>query len=71
MPSVTYPDIFNYLVLTKSAHTLDEFKAYKSLEGYNFFISGWILNAKWYLVNEKVLVISEVRFKYISFFIII
>jgi len=48
VPEVTYPDIFNFLVLTKSPYTLDEFKAYKSLEAYNFFASGWIYNTKWY-----------------------
>ena len=40
VPEVTYPDIFNYLVLTKSAYTLDEFKAFKSLEAYNFLLVG-------------------------------
>lgn len=40
VPSLTYPDIFNYQVLTKSAYTLDEFIAYKSLDSYIYFISG-------------------------------
>ena len=57
---VTYPDIFNYLVLTKSAYTLQEFKAYKSLEAYNFFVSGWISNVKWLDINNNTLVVSEV-----------
>lgn len=38
VPEVTYPDIFNYLVLTKSAYTLDEFKAFKSHEAYLIFL---------------------------------
>jgi hypothetical protein len=41
-PEVTYPDIVNYLVYTQSAYTLAELKAYKSLQGYNYFISGFV-----------------------------
>ena len=33
-PDVTYPDIVNYLVFQTSAYTLEELKAYKSLEAY-------------------------------------
>jgi hypothetical protein len=61
IPEVTYPDIFNYLFLTKSAYTLDEFKAFKSLEVYHFFASRWIYNTKWYAVNYVVLVVAEVK----------
>lgn len=57
-----YPDIFNYLVLTKSANTLSEFKAYKSLDTYNFFVNGWISSAKWYVINKKMHAITEVSF---------
>jgi len=39
LPQITNPDVFNYLVLTKSSYTLNQFKAFKSLEAYNFFIS--------------------------------
>jgi len=60
LPQITYPDVFNYLVLTKSFYTLDQFKAYKSLEAYNFFVSGWVCNAKWLAFTNYVLVIAEV-----------
>lgn len=60
VPSITYPDICNYLVLTKSAYTLEEFKAYKSLDAYNFFVSGWVSNVKWTVVDSYVLVVAEV-----------
>ena len=36
-PTITYPDIVNYLLLTKSAYTNDELKNFKSLEAYNQF----------------------------------
>lgn len=55
-----HPDIFNYLVLTKSFYTLDQFKAYTSLDAYNFFVSGWVYNAKWLAFTSYVLIIAEV-----------
>ena len=41
-PSLQYPDIVNYLVLSRSAYTTDQFMAYKSLDAYRFFTSGWV-----------------------------
>ncbi|XP_063609676.1 uncharacterized protein LOC134783664 [Penaeus indicus] len=37
-----YPDIVNYLGLQTSWATGEQMKAYKCLEAYNFFISGWV-----------------------------
>lgn len=37
VPDLMYPDIFNYLVLSKNVYTCEEFKAFKSLEAFNFF----------------------------------
>ena len=42
-PDVTYADVYNYLILTSSL-TYNQLKAYKSLEGYNHFINGWVTN---------------------------
>ena len=41
LPSITYPDIVNYLVNAQSTYTMAELKAYKSLEAYNPFVCGW------------------------------
>ena len=38
-PEVTYPDIYNYLILTPGV-THEQLKAFKSMEGYNFYING-------------------------------
>ena len=38
-PEVTYPDIYNYLILTPGV-THGQLKAFKSMEGYNFYING-------------------------------
>ena len=41
-PAVTSPDIVSYLLHATSLYTLQDFQAYKSLEAYNQFVSGWI-----------------------------
>ena len=41
-PKISYPDIVNYLLFAPSPYTKDELKAYKSLDAYNQFISGWV-----------------------------
>ena len=41
-PDVMYPDVYNYLVLTVSLYTGEEMRAYKSLDGYNFLVNGWL-----------------------------
>ena len=39
-PPVHYGDISNYLVNTPGQYTVESLRAYKSLDGYNFFVSG-------------------------------
>ena len=41
-PSVAYADIYNYLINTVSEYTHEMLKAYKSMDGYNFFVNGWV-----------------------------
>ena len=43
-PNVFYPDVYNYLISTPSEYTHEMLKAYKSMDGYNFFMNGWINN---------------------------
>lgn len=61
-PDVTYPDIVNYLVFQQSVYSLEDLKAYKSLESYNYFINGWVKEVKCLEVNGHCLVTSRVRF---------
>ena len=41
-PNVLYPDIYNYFIETPSEYTKQELKAYKSLDGYKYFVDGWV-----------------------------
>ncbi|XP_070384023.1 uncharacterized protein [Dermacentor albipictus] len=61
-PEVSHGDIVNYLVFSSNFTTLEEMKAYKSLESHNYFTSGWVktLSAK-RLQGEKVLLLGEVN----------
>lgn len=60
LPDITYIDILNYLVNTKSAYTLNDLKSYKSLEAYNQFVNGWIKDVLAMNVSNNVLVIAKV-----------
>ncbi|XP_049511551.1 uncharacterized protein LOC125939978 [Dermacentor silvarum] len=59
--ATTYVDIINYLVLSTSYVTLNEMKAYKSLEAHNYFTSGWVRNvAAKRLSSGLIIVLGEV-----------
>ena len=60
-PEVTYPDIVHYLVYTQSAYTLAELKAYKSLQGYNYFISEFVQDIGHALLNSKSVLLGKVK----------
>ncbi|KAL3885168.1 hypothetical protein ACJMK2_025263 [Sinanodonta woodiana] len=38
LPSVTYPDIVNYLVFSPSPYSSEDLKSYKGLDAYNQFV---------------------------------
>lgn len=62
LPSTTYPDIYNYLVLATNYATQEEMRAYKSLDAHNFFTSGFVKGlAATQLPSKRVVVLSEVR----------
>ena len=63
LPAITYIDILNYLVNKQSAFTMDQLKAYKSLESYNQFVCGWVkdVNSKEF-PNDNILVTGRVSF---------
>lgn len=42
--TVDHGEIYNYLVLGQSFDTKEAFKAYKSLDSYKWYLSGWVQN---------------------------
>ena len=42
LPPIEATDLLSYLVLETSFYTKQQFKAYKSLEAYNFLVTGFI-----------------------------
>ena len=41
-PIVEFGSVYVYLIDTPGPFTRDNMRAYKSLEAYNFFVSGWV-----------------------------
>ena len=60
LPAVTYMDIVNYFINTKSPYTFEQLKAVKSLDAYNQFVNGWVKDVLSLRVNNMVLVIGRV-----------
>ena len=61
LPPVRSPDIFNYLVLTTSFCTSDRFKAYKSMDAYKYFISGFVSSIAARRIGEHYVVVGKVN----------
>lgn len=64
IPPVTNMDIVSYLVLTHSFYTKDQMKAFKSLEAYKYFNSGFVLKAGTKIVNNLYVLVGKVSLHY-------
>ena len=42
LPQVSYPDIVNYLLFAPSPMTGEQLKCYKSMDAYNYYLSGFV-----------------------------
>ena len=61
VPSITYPDIYMFLVNRKSIFTSESLKAYKSLEAYKYFVAGFVSDVAVVKASEnKCLLLSMV-----------
>ena len=65
---ITWADICNYLINTSSLYTNENLKAYKSLEAYNFFVSGHVQNHGINNLSEFCFIKSKMIIKGLSFF---
>ena len=55
LPPIEATDLLSYLVLETSFYTKQQFKTYKSLEAYNFMVSGFIMSIQGCIVSESTL----------------
>ena len=53
LPPIEAMDLLSYLVLETSFYTKQQFKTYKSLEAYNFMVSGFITSIQGCIVSGK------------------
>ena len=60
LPPVGSTDIFNYLVLSTSFCTSERFKAYKSMDAYKYFLSGFVGYVAARKVEKKYVVLGQV-----------
>ena len=61
-PAVSYPDSIKYLIFGKSFYTMDDMKAWKSLEAYNQLTSGWICDLSVFVKNGYHVVSAKVSY---------
>ena len=60
LPPVDASDIVSYLVLQTSFVTAKQFKAHKSMEGYNQFVCGWVKDVQVHGINKKNVITARV-----------
>ncbi|WAR00132.1 hypothetical protein MAR_024504 [Mya arenaria] len=51
--SVLYPDIYNYLINYPGLYTAESLKAYKSLDGYNYFHCGHVQQVLYHELSKE------------------
>ena len=60
LPPIRSTDIYNYLVLSTSFCTGERFKAYKSMDSYKYFASGFVGKVGGKVVGDYFVVVGNV-----------
>ena len=63
LPPVEATDLVSFLVLETSFVTAKQFKAHKSMEAYNQFVSGWVKDVCALTINQKSVVTGRVSYQ--------
>lgn len=64
LPVVEFGDLYHYLITAPSPVTREELKAWKSMDGRNYFVAGWVGKLRAFKVDssgDKVVVLAKVR----------
>ena len=61
LPPVRSTDIHNYFVLSTSFYTGEQFKAYKSMDSYKYFASGFVSKVGGRVEGDYFVVVGNVR----------
>ena len=61
-PPLDASDLVSYLVLQTNFITSKQFKAHKSLEAYNQFVSGWVKDVQAWKIDFHYLIKGRVSF---------
>lgn len=61
LPPIESTDLLSFLVLETSFYTLKQFKAYKSLDSYNYMVSGFITSVQGKAIGNNFVVVGKVR----------
>ena len=68
VPKVTYPDIVNCCLFASSPLTEEQLEAYKSLELYNHFVSGWVKDVGVKFFKNNMLLLGRVGHTFFTLF---
>ena len=62
LSSLDASDLVSCLVLQTSYVSIKQFKAHKSMEAYNQFVSGWVKEVQGWNIHDKTVVTGKVSF---------